>query len=96
MVVDRPARSSEAGVPWIYGDHSRIGCTLVNSKMSEKLVRAVVRGTDTVRKTTEWVQSGSPEMQRLLIAILPPPGENFSVVWEMRESTQACLDAPRT
>ena len=50
-----------------------------------QVVRAVVRGIDTAPKTTEWLPSGSDETQNLLIAILPPAGENFSVVWESKE-----------
>jgi hypothetical protein len=50
--------------------------------MSQKLVRAVVRGIDTAPRTTGWVLFGSPEMRIMLLAILPPVGENFTVVWE--------------
>ncbi len=53
--------------------------------MSHKLVRAVVRGIDTAPRTTAWVPFGSPEMQTVLLAILPPAGENFTVVWETLE-----------
>ena len=48
--------------------------------------RAVVRGIDIAPRTTEWVPFGSPEMQNALIAMLPPAGENFTVVWETRET----------
>ncbi len=58
--------------------------------MPEKLVRAVVRGIDTAPKTTGWVPSGNPKMQELLIAILPPAGENFVVTWESREADPQC------
>ncbi len=53
--------------------------------MSAKLTRAVVRGTDSAPKRTEWAPSGSPQLLEMLIAILPPPGENFIVTWEVRE-----------
>ena len=59
--------------------------TLPQEVMTVKLVRAVVRGIDTAPKTTEWLPSGSDEIQNLLFAILPPGGENFSVVWESKE-----------
>ena len=47
--------------------------------------RAVVRGIDILRKATQWAPSGSREIHQLLMAILPPSGENFLVVWEERE-----------
>jgi hypothetical protein len=49
------------------------------------LVRAVVSGIDIAPKTTEWLLSGGDEVQNLLIATLPPVGENLSVVWESKE-----------
>jgi hypothetical protein len=54
--------------------------------MPNKVVRAVVRGIDTAPKRTEWLPSGSPDLLALLLAVLPPVGENFSVVWETRET----------
>jgi hypothetical protein len=49
------------------------------------LVRAVVRGIDTAPQATEWVPFGYPNLQAILIEILPPAGENFVVVWEKCE-----------
>jgi hypothetical protein len=54
--------------------------------MPIKLIRAVVRGIDTAPKATEWLPFGSPEVQTALIAILPPPGEDFMAVWETYET----------
>jgi hypothetical protein len=53
------------------------------------MVRAVVRGIDTAPKATDWLPSGSGEIQNLLIAILLPVGENFSAVWESQEIERA-------
>ena len=60
--------------------------------MVGKLVRAVVRGIDTAPKRTAWVPAKSPDLQNLLIAILPPPGQNFLVLWETRETETACVE----
>lgn len=54
--------------------------------MPTKLIRAVVQGIDTVPRATGWLPSGSPEARNALLAILPPPGEIFAVVWETRET----------
>ncbi len=54
--------------------------------MSIKLTRAVVRGVDAAPKRTEWIPLGSPEMNTVLLAVLPDPGKDFSVVWETRET----------
>jgi hypothetical protein len=63
--------------------------------MSRKLVRAIVRGIDMAPRTIGWVLFGSPEMRILLLAILPPAGENFTVVWEEWEPTlQTAGDGP--
>ena len=54
--------------------------------MSVTLIRAVVRGVDAVPKRTEWIPLGSPEMNTVLLAVLPDAGKDFSVVWETRET----------
>jgi hypothetical protein len=53
------------------------------------LIRAVVRGVDGAPKRTEWLPLGSPEMNAVLLAVLPDPGEDFSVIWETRETLAA-------
>jgi hypothetical protein len=57
-----------------------------HQELPQKLARAVIRGIDTAPRTTSWVPFGSPELQNALIAILPPAGENFTVVWETRDA----------
>jgi hypothetical protein len=53
--------------------------------MKTKMVRAVVRGVDVAPRKSPWAPDGSPDLQQLLASILPPPGEDFVVVWESRE-----------
>ena len=60
----------------------------------DKQVRAVIRRIDKPRLTTSWVSSESPEMQRLLIEVLPPAGETFLVVWEERKDSARAASAP--
>jgi hypothetical protein len=54
--------------------------------MPTKLIRAIVRGIDTAPRTTDWLWFGSPDIHTALIAILPPAGEDFIVVWETCET----------
>jgi hypothetical protein len=64
-------------LPWI-------PCRRKLKAMSDKLLRAVVRGIDAAPKPQTGFHLGVTRY-KTLIAILPPFGENFSVVWETRE-----------
>jgi len=55
--------------------------------MPTKLIGAVVRGIDTAPGATEWLLFGNHEVQNALSANPPPAGENFTVVWETRETS---------
>ena len=61
--------------------------------MNAKMLRAVVRGIDAAPKRTEWLPAESPQLMEMLIAILPPPGENFMVTWETRDDNNQTASA---
>lgn len=64
-------------------------CGLAYPAMSQKMLRAVVRGIDIPPKRTDWAPEGTIQLQEMLIAILPPPGQDFVVVWQTLEENAA-------